>query len=129
MLERSVVEIELSTSAVMPALVNPSLVGANKVNGPVLLSVAVRLAFTSALSSVLKSASAATTSEIVLDDELLPSLSSFEQETMAVTASKQENNAAFEIRLFMSFFSKRQQTACCYLVFSTNHVKKRVNCN
>ena len=104
MLERSVVEIELSTSDVMPALVNPSLVGANKVNGPVLLSVAVRLAFTSALSSVLKSASAATTSEIVLDDGLLPSSSSFEQETMAVTASKQENNAAFEIRLFMSYF-------------------------
>src|SRR5436190_20513667 len=47
-LERSVVEIELRTSDVMPALVNPSLVGANRVKGPVPLSVVVRFAFTSA---------------------------------------------------------------------------------
>src|SRR5690349_21318928 len=106
MLERSSVEIEFNTSEVIPAFVKPSLVGANKVNGPVPLSVELRFAFVSALSSVLKSASAATTSEIVLDGGLSP-LSSFEHETITVKASKQINNLALEIKFFMRLFFQK----------------------
>ncbi len=87
----------LSAASVMPDAVNAALSGAKTVKGPLPLSVAARFALITAVSSVLKFASATTRSVMVLDAGAGPGSSSSQDEKDA-KAPNANNKGSFEIR-------------------------------